>query len=600
MIRTLSVSLAAALLPLAAFAAAAPATPATPAAPATPVPKQAWVAESDANAQVLLDLMARFAPEAAANLGVEGHDEEVLDLGPKIYERQKKANEEAVKELQSRLAKATDPSVKQDLEIMIQSTQDNLETNRLQEELTLPYFPASRMVFGGLRSLLDPRISPERQAHAVGRLSRYAGLTPNTKPFTQLARDRTEEKLGKKGLLPPFKGELEQHLADSPRLVAGLKDLFAKSGLKGWEAPLATLEQQLADYDAWVREKLLPIARADHTLPPALYADSLKQFGVDVPPEFVKQRALVAFLELQNQMQAIAPKIAAEHKFKATDYRSVMKELKKKQVVGDKILPLYTHRLEEIEKIIRREGIVTLPDRKAKIKLASEAESAMQPAPNMRPPRLIGNTGEYGEFLLPLTLPSKDGKAGLRMDDFTHESSAWTLTAHEARPGHELQFSAMVEKGVSIARAVFAFNSVNVEGWGLYSEAEMQPYEPLDGQLFAMQNRLLRAARAFLDPMVNLGEVTPEKVKEVLMTDVGLSEGMAQQEVDRYTFRAPGQATAYFYGYQRLMETRTLAQLALRDKFNRKAFNDFVLSQGLLPPKLLQKAVLENFVPSQK
>ena len=36
----------------------------------------------------------------------------------------------------------------------------------------------------------------------------------------------------------------------------------------------------------------------------------------------------------------------------------------------------------------------------------------------------------------------------------------------------------MIEAGVSIARAVFAFNSVNVEGWGLYAEAELQPYEP--------------------------------------------------------------------------------------------------------------------------
>lgn len=47
---------------------------------------------------------------------------------------------------------------------------------------------------------------------------------------------------------------------------------------------------------------------------------------------------------------------------------------------------------------------------------------------------------------------------------------------------------------------LFAFNSVNVEGWGLYAEAEMKPFEPLDGQLIALQHRLLRAARAFLDP----------------------------------------------------------------------------------------------------
>ncbi|HUR41776.1 MAG TPA: DUF885 family protein, partial [Verrucomicrobiae bacterium] len=117
---------------------------------------------------------------------------------------------------------------------------------------------------------------------------------------------------------------------------------------------------------------------------------------------------------------------------------------------------------------------------------------------------------------------------------------------------------------------------------------------------FSLQYRLQRAARAFLDPMVNLGRITPEEVKSFLMSEVVLSEGMSQQEVDRYTFRAPGQATSYFYGYQRLLETRQRAELALREKFNRQAFNDFVLAQGLLPPRLLEKAVLEEFVPRHR
>jgi uncharacterized protein (DUF885 family) len=71
---------------------------------------------------------------------------------------------------------------------------------------------------------------------------------------------------------------------------------------------------------------------------------------------------------------------------------------------------------------------------------------------------------------------------------------------------------------------------------------------------------------------------------------------MSQQEVDRYTYRAPGQATSYYYGYMRLQETRERAEIVLREKFNRKDFNDFVLSQGLLPPALLEKAVMEQFV----
>ena len=69
----------------------------------------------------------------------------------------------------------------------------------------------------------------------------------------------------------------------------------------------------------------------------------------------------------------------------------------------------------------------------------------------------------------------------------------------------------MVEHGVSLARALYAFNSTNAEGWGLYSEYIMQPYEPPEGQLLTLQLRLLRAARAFLDPELQSGAVTPER-----------------------------------------------------------------------------------------
>jgi len=52
------------------------------------------------------------------------------------------------------------------------------------------------------------------------------------------------------------------------------------------------------------------------------------------------------------------------------------------------------------------------------------------------------------------------------VDDYTFDASSWTLIAHEARPGHELQFDSMIEHGVSLARSRYAFNSTNVEGWG--------------------------------------------------------------------------------------------------------------------------------------
>src|SRR5947209_16979681 len=85
-----------------------------------------------------------------------------------------------------------------------------------------------------------------------------------------------------------------------------------------------------------------------------------------------------------------------------------------------------------------------MPDRAARIRLGTDAENASSPAPHMVPPRLIGNTGEQGEFVLPLSNPATLGKGSGKMDDFTHKAASWTLTAHEARPGHELQFDNMV------------------------------------------------------------------------------------------------------------------------------------------------------------
>src|SRR5262249_3526975 len=268
--------------------------------------------------------------------------------------------------------------------------------------------------------------------------------------------------------------------------------------------------------------------------------------------------------------QATAKKIAQERGWPSSDYRDVIKQLKKTQIPDDQVLDFYVHRLARIETIIRSQKLVTLPERPARIRLGTPAENAQQPAPHKTPPRLIGNTGEQGEFVLPLSVP---GKAALKYDDFNYDAAAWTLTAHEARPGHEMQFSRMVETGVSLARAIFAFNSVNVEGWGLYADAITLPYRPPEGQLISLQLRLQSAARAFLDPELQIpGKWTPEAAREFLQKEVGLSLAFATEEVDRFTFRSPAQATAYFYGYTKLLELRDAVQRQAGTRFDQPAF----------------------------
>ncbi len=552
------------------------------AAPA-PIPSS-WIERSNENAQLLLDVGAKFRPEGAARNGMTGVDDHISDFTPGHRERFRAATRTAMTELQGRAPRERDPLVAQDLAILVRAAQEEIEGSELTEKYEVQYQQPARFIFGSIHSLLDPQVAKDRWPAALARLQKYVG-SPS---LVELADGETREGLLNPQLAPPSKLDVENELKTWKVTEQGIDKLFADYKLDATE-PLAKLHQQLVERERFLREEVLPKARTDFRLPPAVYAFQLKRVGVDIAPAQLTAMAHQAFVEIQGEMQGVAAQVAKARGLASADYHDVIRELKKEVIPDDQILAHYQSRLKDLEQIIREHHLVTLPQRPARIRLGTPAENAQQPAPHMVPPRLIGNTGEQGEFVLPLSVP---GAPDAKYDDFTFAAASWTLTAHEARPGHELQFATMLERGVSIARAQFAFNSVNAEGWGLYSEAISLPYMPAEGQLISLQLRLQRAARAFVDPELQQGKWSYESARQFLMKEVGLSPAFATSEVDRYTFRSPAQATAYFYGYTRLIELRADAEKKLGASFDAQKFHDLILAQGLLPPDLLRKAVL--------
>jgi uncharacterized protein (DUF885 family) len=561
---------------------------------------QEWVAKSNVYTNMLLDVQLEHSPEQGSQEGLAKFDDRISNptRADEIAERrQLKA---VLLKIEAARATEGDKNVQEDIEILRKAFDLQFRTEDYELAHEVPFINASAVIFQGLRGLLDDQVAAERRPAALLRLRKYSGLAPGYKPFTEILKRRESEQMAKPGVLYPSTMELETDLGRNSNYVEGIATLFKKYDLHGWEPAFARLRRQLEDYDAWVRANILPKARTDFRLPAEKYALAFEGYGIDIPPAKIAVMAHEAFAQYQAEMAPLAAQVAQARGLPSTDYRSVIAELKKTQIVGEAILPFFENRLHEIEKIIVAQNIVTLPDRPAIIRLATAAETAQTPAPHMVPPPFLHNTGQRGEFVLPLNIPSATGGEADKYDDFTFDAVSWTLTAHEARPGHELQFDSMVEHGVSLARALYAFNSTNAEGWGLYSEYIMQPYEPVDGQLMTLQLRLLRAARAFLDPELQSGQVTPEQAYAVLEKDVVLSHAFAKEEVERFTYRSPGQANSYFYGYTRLLSLRKETEAALGAAFDQKKFHDFLLSQGLLPPDLMRAAVLEEFIPAQR
>jgi hypothetical protein len=566
--------------------------------PARPVDR-GWIATSNGYAQMLLSIVMKHHPEVGSNQGLSQYDALVAQPTLADEDEQRQETEQVLAKLKSALATERQKEVAEDLQIMIRRVELDFRLQDFERSHEVPFLNASAMVFGGVQILLDEQTPSERRPAAVSRLRKYAGLESGYRPIADILKERVMEQMSKPGIIYPARVEIETELGRNSNYLEGIATLMQKYKLTGWQEPYETLKSQLLDYDQWTKSNVLPKAREDFRLPPEEYALRLEGYGIDIPPNQVAVMAHQAFNDIQAEMKPIAAQIAQQRHLPSNDYRDVMRELKKQQLVGDAILPFYQNRLKEIERIIVQHNMVTLPDRPARIRIATAAETAQQPAPHMVPPPFLHNTGQKGEFVLPLNLPPGPGQSNTeKYDDFTYDAAAWTLTAHEARPGHELQFDSMLEHGVSLARVRYASNSTNTEGWGLYSEYLIKPYMPLEGQLVSLDYRLLRAARAFLDPELQSGRLKPEDAYRVLQDDVVLSHAFAEEEVERYTYGDPGQANSYFYGYSKLIALRKDVETALGPEFDQRRFHDFILAQGLLPPDLLRKAVMEEFVPT--
>ena len=555
-----------------------------------------WITQSDKHTDIVLGNMAKFEPERAGGIGVGGVDDEILDLRANLYERRRTESLKVLVRLEVLLKKEKHPKIRQDLAILKQAVKGEMRSHLLNRTHQVPYFNVSQIVYSGVRSLIDSQVSHQRYPSATTRIRRYAGMEKGMKALTELAKARTRERLRVKGLIWPYRVEVQQDIDRTETFIDGIEALFVATSLEGWQQAFVRLSQQLRDYARWVRTEILPRAREDFRLLPELYEDSLRIAGVNTSIEQLIQNGSHAYLDIRNEMEVIGALVAKQHDYPFKDYRKVIQRLRDQGTIdGDKLLGHYQLVLSELEEIVRKNNLVGIPDRSAGIRIATVAESAALPAAHLDVPRLKDNKGALPYFVVPNIPRNLEGS--WPHTDYNYEAGLWTLTAHEARPGHELQYSTMIENGLSLARVVFAFNSVNVEGWALYAEAITKPYMPLEGQLISLQYRLLRAARMFLDPMLHKGRISPEEAKRLLLEDIVIEETWAQDEIERYTYRSPGQATAYYYGYAKMQSLRTQTELALREQFDQKAFHNFILDQGLLPPQLLKKAVMEEFVP---
>ncbi|MDG1723150.1 MAG: DUF885 domain-containing protein [Flavobacteriaceae bacterium] len=175
------------------------------------------------------------------------------------------------------------------------------------------------------------------------------------------------------------------------------------------------------------------------------------------------------------------------------------------------------------------------------------------------------------------------------------------LFLHEAIPGHHFQISLQQENtDLPNFRKTLWYSSYG-EGWALYCESLGQELGLYDDpyQYFGMLSaEMHRAIRLVVDTGLHTKGWTREQAIAYSLANEAEPEYAITSEIERYMAN-PGQALSYKIGQLKLRELRAMAEEALGDGFDIRAFHRVVLESGCIPLALLVNKV-NDWIASEK
>lgn len=202
-----------------------------------------------------------------------------------------------------------------------------------------------------------------------------------------------------------------------------------------------------------------------------------------------------------------------------------------------------------------------------------------------------GPTGGY--YMPPAMDGSRPGMFYAQNTGIQPKFSMPTLAYHEAIPGHHFQIAIAQQLDLPSFRRGSDFTAY-VEGWALYAErlvAELGFYDndPY-GDLGRLQAEAFRAARLVVDTGIHMKRWTFDQAVDFMVENTGMPEYSIQGEVSRY-ISLPGQATAYYIGYTKILEIRQRAMEKLGEQFDLKEFHNLLLGSGAMPLDILEQSI---------
>jgi outer membrane protein OmpA-like peptidoglycan-associated protein len=307
----------------------------------------------------------------------------------------------------------------------------------------------------------------------------------------------------------------------------------------------------------------------------ARYNDALRQQHFDLTRDQLIALAEQEYQRLERDMQAVAQRIDP-----GTTWQRILERYQATEhpkTTAD-VIPAYEAQIRRARAFIAEKGLVTFT-------FPTEVQVLATPAAE------IDNYPYAGYLWSDALYVTLDAGAGADEVLRTHGNGLIaTAVVHEVYPGHRVQN--LTSPGKQVAETF-------IEGWALYAEELMlrsgyYANGPPELELFAMRMLLYRTARAFLDPKIHRGDLSPDEAMRFLQQNFNLSAERTRIEVVERYLKNPGSAAAYLVGKRQIEQLRRRVETEEGSRFNLKSFHDRLLSRGGLPVQTIARQVFRS------
>jgi uncharacterized protein (DUF885 family) len=171
---------------------------------------------------------------------------------------------------------------------------------------------------------------------------------------------------------------------------------------------------------------------------------------------------------------------------------------------------------------------------------------------------------------------------------------AAALMAHELVPGHHFQIARQLENESIPPFRRKRYDTAFVEGWGEYAAFlgnEMGLYDDLYDRYGRLMMDMLLSTRLVVDTGMNALGWPRERATRFMKENTLLSDTEIATETLRYAVDIPAQALAYKIGSLRMIELRRRAERELGERFDVRAFHEWLLGSGSMPLPVLEEHV---------